>query len=320
MTPEQLEKRIQELKKSGLTGTEKRAMLSKIYETPVPMPAEWSAGRSIFSYFASARYALAGLAIFFLAGSSAIYASEGAVPGDVLYPVKVAVAEPIRGALARTPEARVAWEEKKIERRLKEAEVLALRGDFDEPKRKVIEKEFEKHSDDLAIAQAKLAPAPSARGLQMMALQANPASDASAVSRTQALDQLIEKKEIHERDKKELKALREKVAMKLEKNGGPRKDEAAAAPQKEVTMRGTLECLLHRDRSGPVTAECAFGLSAENGVHYGLDLSKVPMVDWSGIPMGQKLSVTGTLEPADASHKKYDIEEILRVTKVEKAE
>jgi hypothetical protein len=58
-------------------------------------------------------------------GSSATLAAEGALPGDVLYPVKTRVVEPIaRLVAARSPAAEARFETRLLEKRLEEAETL----------------------------------------------------------------------------------------------------------------------------------------------------------------------------------------------------
>ena len=54
--------------------------------------------------------------------------AENAVPGDVLYPVKVRINEEVQGSLVRSPYAKVEWETERIERRLAEARLLADEG------------------------------------------------------------------------------------------------------------------------------------------------------------------------------------------------
>jgi hypothetical protein len=54
----------------------------------------------------------------------------------------------VRGAFALTSSARASWEEKKLERRLKEAEKLAAKGKFDESALVEVEKRIDKHVDD----------------------------------------------------------------------------------------------------------------------------------------------------------------------------
>ncbi len=55
-------------------------------------------------------------------------AAERAIPGDVLYPVKVQFTEEIRSTLSLTPYAKVAWETQRLERRIAEAQLLASEG------------------------------------------------------------------------------------------------------------------------------------------------------------------------------------------------
>lgn len=53
------------------------------------------------------------------------YAAEGVLPGNVLYPIKTALIEPIQIALAASPEARASLQMKFAERRISEAAILA---------------------------------------------------------------------------------------------------------------------------------------------------------------------------------------------------
>lgn len=61
-------------------------------------------------------------------GVGTSYAAEGALPGDVLYPVKVTVNETVAGALAISPTAKARWNVERATRRLEEAETLAASG------------------------------------------------------------------------------------------------------------------------------------------------------------------------------------------------
>jgi hypothetical protein len=94
---------------------------------------------------------------------------------------------------------------------------------------------------------------------------------------------------------------------------------ATSALPAAATITGTSECLPHRNASGPQTMECAFGLKEEGtGKHYALDLRATNQLD---VPTGQRMSVTGTLVPANQLNtdmwQKYDIVGIIAVTKVE---
>ena len=69
--------------------------------------------------------------------------AEKALPGDILYPVKIGINEEVRGWLATSEESKTDWEIKKAERRLEEAETLAAEGSLDADKTAKIEASFE---------------------------------------------------------------------------------------------------------------------------------------------------------------------------------
>lgn len=69
-------------------------------------------------------------AVFFI--MSIPFIAERAVPGDVLYPVKVQFNEELRSSLSLSPYAKVAWETERLERRISEARLLALEGKLTE--------------------------------------------------------------------------------------------------------------------------------------------------------------------------------------------
>lgn len=80
-----------------------------------------------FTFFALHRSLTTSLSlaiVVVLVTSGVAAAAEGTIPGDVLYPVKVHVTEEVRSAIARTPAARAAWETRRLERRLNEAEKI----------------------------------------------------------------------------------------------------------------------------------------------------------------------------------------------------
>lgn len=62
--------------------------------------------------------------------SGTSYAAEGSLPGDFLYPIKVNMNEEVRGLFVFSVNARAGWEVARVERRLEEAEHLAVRGKF----------------------------------------------------------------------------------------------------------------------------------------------------------------------------------------------
>mgnify|MGYP000228438078 CR=1 FL=1 len=54
--------------------------------------------------------------------------AEQAIPGDVLYPIKVQVNEEVRSTFASDGYEKIAWETKRLERRISEARLLAKEG------------------------------------------------------------------------------------------------------------------------------------------------------------------------------------------------
>ncbi|MDD5110892.1 MAG: DUF5667 domain-containing protein [Patescibacteria group bacterium] len=72
-------------------------------------------------------YALTAVIALLLIGGTS-WAAETALPGDLLYPVKIAVNENVRTALTLTPEAKAEWSSQQALRRLREAEQLAIQG------------------------------------------------------------------------------------------------------------------------------------------------------------------------------------------------
>ncbi len=85
-------------------------------------------------------YTLALALITLLAGGGTVSASERALPGDLLYAIKVHVSEPLQGAFNFTAGEQAAWESEKAERRLEEAETLATLGQLTPNTREELEK------------------------------------------------------------------------------------------------------------------------------------------------------------------------------------
>lgn len=67
-------------------------------------------------------------ALFLIIGVPAL--AETAIPGDILYPVKVNVTEELRSTLSSNSYEKVVWETTRLERRVSEARLLAQRGEL----------------------------------------------------------------------------------------------------------------------------------------------------------------------------------------------
>ncbi len=87
------------------------------------------------------------LIVALLVGGGVSFAAEGALPGDILYPVKVDVNEEVRAMVTYSSEAKADWEAQRAERRLEEAEQLASEGNLDADTSIKIEDNFVAHAD-----------------------------------------------------------------------------------------------------------------------------------------------------------------------------
>ena len=72
------------------------------------------------------RPTFAALLIILLVGAGTAFASEGAAPGDILYPIKVSVIEPLWVASAVSAESKARIETRIVERRLEEVVSLTI--------------------------------------------------------------------------------------------------------------------------------------------------------------------------------------------------
>ena len=132
------------IKEKSLTdderGTIRNRLLTYAHTHPVPsnfgwMPSFWSIPRGAF------------VVVMLLVVTSVTYAAEPALPGDLLYPIKVDVTERVKGVFITSPIARASYEVSLVDKRLTEAETLAVQGKLDQKVVKVIEDKIEEHTD-----------------------------------------------------------------------------------------------------------------------------------------------------------------------------
>ncbi|MDE2213008.1 MAG: hypothetical protein KGJ34_00510 [Patescibacteria group bacterium] len=159
-----------EASKFRLTRGEKGAMRSALEAaiSPVPTYAATPSPYSIFiRRFPRATALSSGaLAAILLMGGTA-YAAQGSLPGDLLYPVKIHVDEPVRGAFAVTPTAKAQWNAEVAQERLQEAQELASQGRLSTSTEGELADNFDTHMNQaIAITQQLQASGdPSAAGL-----------------------------------------------------------------------------------------------------------------------------------------------------------
>ena len=95
------------------------------------------------------------IAVLLLTGGVS-YAAEQSLPGDTLYPVKVSVNEEVVEFLKPTLESKTAWDAKRAERRLEEAETLLTQGKFTPELRDTVEQKIEDHLTEVSLRLATL--------------------------------------------------------------------------------------------------------------------------------------------------------------------
>lgn len=102
------------------------------------------------------RFGVGALLLVIICGGSLTYASASALPGDLLYPIKINIKENIEASLQTEPEEKLAWQEKRVERRLNEIKDLKVKKDLS-PKDVLIAKTvLKEHVADLKNTLAEL--------------------------------------------------------------------------------------------------------------------------------------------------------------------
>ncbi|MFA6495133.1 MAG: DUF5667 domain-containing protein [Candidatus Paceibacterota bacterium] len=139
MEKQKLEKLFEKTRTLALTDGERATVRQRVIlfmrEHPVPhaefvRPFEWI--RAVFykPIPLKLKYVMPLLLILALlaSGGGVSYAAQGSLPGDVLYPVKVDINEPIAGAFQFGTQAQAQWNAELAQSRLQEAEQLAAQN------------------------------------------------------------------------------------------------------------------------------------------------------------------------------------------------
>lgn len=129
--------------------------LNSVKAVKSPLNHNW------FSLFNNYKFMPVALIALLFVGGGVSFASQGSLPGDLLYPVKVNINEKIEQAFTLTSDGSANLQVRLAERRLEEAEKLALTGKLDEDTRLEVEERFDKHAssaDKKIIAIAETEP------------------------------------------------------------------------------------------------------------------------------------------------------------------
>ncbi|MES2203059.1 MAG: DUF5667 domain-containing protein [Patescibacteria group bacterium] len=149
--------------KIRLSHAEKSAMKARILG--VPSSVVTHSPYFFFNFQFSRTFVPVMAVLIVLFGTGTAYAAQGSLPGDVLYPVKIHVTEPVEVALAGTPADKAVVETKLAERRVAEAQTLASQGKLDATTTAELQSDFKVHeANAIALANAADNAEPQADG------------------------------------------------------------------------------------------------------------------------------------------------------------
>lgn len=147
-------KDIREIK---MTSDEKAYIFESILNTPTEIKAPVRSPYTFFSFVSSFSknrlvysVSLGCLVVFISTG--AVFASGNSLPGNILYPLKVKVVEPARGAFISSPIAKIEYESSLATKRIVEAEILASKDELDESKEEQLNSLLEGHTMAFNVA------------------------------------------------------------------------------------------------------------------------------------------------------------------------
>lgn len=219
MKKENFDKGIQELRSLKLTVAEKEAMLENVLKTPIASP--YGARVGVYAYVHRFSAVIALCLIVVLTSGTLAFASERSLPGEKLYSIKVKVLEPLRGALAVTPNEELEWEGEKVVRRLVEAEKLADEDKLEEGEIEKLEQEIEKSSSAFAkkAGEISLSTATTTNGRKLKEADLRQSFKEKLDSRDRDEDE-DESDKKNEEGREKVKRLKDRAVEALEKDRG----------------------------------------------------------------------------------------------------
>jgi hypothetical protein len=205
MNNNNIEKDIQSIKDIALESTIKKALRARLLRYAKNNPTVAKPIPSPFWYLAFSRryvYVLGSVAGVFILSFGTALVSANTVPGDLLYPVKVNIVEPVKDTFAITASQKASRESKKVIERIKEAEKLTEEGNFTSEHKEEIEKKIEQHISNFKQENSKV----ESGGKSKDAFISNKKLEDSIDTHIQKL-QSIEKKSSDKKQEKEVREL-----------------------------------------------------------------------------------------------------------------
>jgi len=151
MEEEKLNKGVEEIKKIIMTAEEKGHMLEAISSSPLPREKAVKSPYVIYAFMSKLRkkrlvYYGGVSCLVIVLGSVTVLASEKSLPGDITYPVKVNLVEPIHSKLIFSNVGRAHYQSNLAKERLIEAETLSQNNQLDTPRAQEINTLLEEHT------------------------------------------------------------------------------------------------------------------------------------------------------------------------------
>ncbi|HBU06956.1 MAG TPA: hypothetical protein DEB09_02640 [Candidatus Magasanikbacteria bacterium] len=165
--------------------------------------------------FTNHKHMIVGLliaAILAMGGGTAA-AAENSLPGDLLYPIKTQVTEEVRSALAISSEAKVAWENRRAERRLEEVEKLSSEGKLTTSTSAMLANKFEEFSKKADARLQKLQDAGKLTEEQAQKLKAN--FEVAVKAHDEVLSRIRDREEDREKMKDVVESLHEQASSTI---------------------------------------------------------------------------------------------------------
>ena len=127
-----------------MSAAEKSAMRAAVFGAASPVQ---TAPSPYFFFSYQFRMVMAGFLVFVLAGAgTASAAAGGALPGDILYSIKININETVKVALASTPASRAQVHAELADARVEEAQALAAQGRLDATATAKLSDNFDEHA------------------------------------------------------------------------------------------------------------------------------------------------------------------------------
>jgi hypothetical protein len=83
------------------------------------------------------------------AGGTLTFASGSSIPGELLYPIKINIKEPLEGSLKTDPTEKLAWKEQKVTRRIEEIQTLKTKKQVTKREATIAQAVLIKHVEEL---------------------------------------------------------------------------------------------------------------------------------------------------------------------------